>query len=222
MTFSSPSESAGCPARLLPTKSNTKAADKAPSQDLPPGCDQARLNVSRDSWRSLAKECFESAFCMAADGMPCQRGLCDANLHMLRQCFKAGHCINVQTGVSQSQASKANMGLQAAMNFCGHLDDAAFVTRSAFVQSALGIWLIAVELDISLAMIPTYAATGTCTCHVTNSSWSRACLLILCHWLNQQQAPQLWQPQMRCFPQSFWNLLRQSGDALQAVVHALH
>jgi len=52
----------------------------------------------------------------------------------------------------------------------GHLDDTAFVIRSAFVQSVLGIWLMAVELDISLAMIPTFAAIGTSRCHVTNSS----------------------------------------------------
>ncbi len=61
------------------------------------------------------------------------------------------------------------MGLQAAMNLCGHLDDAIFVPESAFVQSALGIWLMGVELDLSLAMILTFAATGTCRCHVTNS-----------------------------------------------------
>lgn len=33
---------------------------------------------------------------------------------------------------------KANMRLQVAVNLYRHLDDAVFVTRSAFVQNALG------------------------------------------------------------------------------------
>ncbi len=62
------------------------------------------------------------------------------------------------------------MGLQVYVKLCGHLGRAVCATRSAFVQSALGIWLMAVELGIGLAMIPTQDATGTCRCHVTKSS----------------------------------------------------
>lgn len=161
MIFSSPSESAGCPARLLPTKSNTRAADKLPSQGLPPGCDQARLNVSRDSWRSLAKECFESAFWIAADTMPCQWGFCDANLHMLQR-------VLLQHTASMYRQVFLKAKHLKPIRLYGRLDDAAFVTRSAFVQSALGMWLMTVELDIIL--IPTFAAIGTSRCHVINSS----------------------------------------------------